>query len=121
MEDIKTLKGYFNKLQRTVLYDADFKLFSFSLIKKNKIDDILCCVLATFPPLYKRMLTMKEGKDYHSVLSYNLLLKALKRKFAFNPNVYLVDTGSANKMLSAIIKNIEQDINRIEKLYGAGN
>lgn len=121
MEEIKTLKGYFSKLQHTILNNSDFKFFNKALVKKNKIDDILCCILTTFPPLYKRMLTMKEGRDYHSVLSYNLLIKALKRKFALNPDVYLVDIGSANKMISAIIKNIEQDISRMEKLYSAEN
>lgn len=121
MEEINVLKNYFNKLKRTILFDLDFKFIDMGIIKKNKIDDILCCILATMPPLYKRMLKMKEGRDFHSVLSYNLLMKAIKRKFVFNSNMYLVEVGTANKMLGAIIKNIESDINRMEKLYGSSN
>ena len=118
MEEIKTLKSYFNKLQRTIVHNADFKLFNVALVGKNKIDDILCCILATFPNTYKRLINLKEGRDFHSILSYNLLLNALKRKFIFNPNVYLVNVGTANKLLTAISKSVEADVNRIEKLYG---
>ena len=120
MEELKTLKNYFAKLQRVVLYEVDFKLFGKGLIKKNKIDDVLCCILATFPPLYKRMLSVKEGKDYHSILSFNLLIKMLKKRFLLNPNVYMADIGQANRLIGAVLKSIEADYKEIEKLYGKG-
>ena len=121
MEKIKTLKDYFSKLQRTIIYNADFKIFNKAFIKKNKIDDILCCILTTFPPLYKRMLNMREGVQYKSVLSYNMLIRDIKKKFAFNPNVYMVNISGANSKINAILKTIESDINNIEKVYGNNN
>ncbi len=121
MEEIKTIKGYFNKLQRTVLYEASFKIFSKEVIKKSKIDDVLCCIIATFPVSYKKMLNMKDGKKYRSVLSYNLLTEALKRKFILNSDLYYIDVGLINKLVGAILKSIEADIKEIENLYNQGN
>lgn len=118
MEELKILKNYFTKLQRIILYESDFKLFDKGFIKKNKIDDILCCILPTFPATYKRMLTLKEGKDYHSIVSFNLLLKAIKKKFFLNSNIYVVNIGQANQLIAGILKSIDNDYREIEKIYG---
>ena len=54
MEDLTDLINYFKKLQRVVVRDIDFKFLNNSFIKKNKIDDVLCCILASLPNVYKR-------------------------------------------------------------------
>ena len=117
MEEIKTLKGYFSKLQHTILNNSDFKFFNKALVKKSKIDDILCCIFATLPPYYKKLLNMHGVKQYQSVIVYNSLVKSLKKNFVFNPDVYLINVGEINKMIGAIQKSIESDINSLKKLY----
>lgn len=115
MEDIEALKDYFKKLQRVINFEASFALFGKSLIQKNKIDDILCCILAKFPEAYKRIMRSSESKKYDSIICYNTLFNAIKNKFFLDSNKYLVDTSKTNKLISTILVTIEKDINNIEK------
>ena len=115
ISNVDQLKNYFKKLQRTINIDADFKFIDVYLVKKNKIDDILCCILAVLPDAYKKMMSSKEGQKLNSIICYNTLFKAIKRKFIFNSNVYMVDINSANKLISTIVTSIERDIKYAEK------
>ncbi len=109
------LKNYFKKLQRVINTDVDFKFIDVYLIKKSKIDDILCCILAVLPDAYKKMMRSKEGQKLNSIICYNTLFKAIKRKFIFNSNVYMVDINKANRLISTIVSSIERDIKYAEK------
>ena len=51
MEDLTDLKKYLKKLQNTIARDIDFKFFGLNFIKKNKIDDVWCCILASLPKI----------------------------------------------------------------------
>lgn len=115
MIDTASLKDYFKKLQKTINYNYDFNLFGMKLIKKHKIDDLLCCILAGFPNSYKQLMKRKEGKNRNSILCYDLMFKAIKMKFIFDSSVYLVDADKATKMINTILATIEKDIEFAEK------
>ena len=115
MTDIKAIKDYYKKLEKVLLFEADFSFFQKKLIKKNKIDDLFCCIIATLPDSYKKLMKQKEGRERTSVLCYELLFKAIKKKFALSQNVYFADTGKAINYIDKIIKTIETDIQYAEK------
>ncbi len=120
MADIIAIKDYLKKLQKIINFDAEFKFFSYNLIKKRKIDDITCCIIASLPESYKKMLKTKNDiQKYSSVLSYGLLTKLLARKFFLDKNLCMVNTGEVNKLISAIIVTIERDIKNIEDLFNS--
>ena len=117
MADITETLGYFKKLQRVVSYESDFAFAGYSLIKKSKIDDVLCCILATFPESYKAIMKQREGNALKSVVAYNMLFNAVKGKFVFNPNVYLVKHKDAVKYIATILVCLEKDIIYVEKNF----
>ena len=49
MVDIIALKEYFKKLQKIINFSAEFNIGNRRLIKANKINDLMCCILATLP------------------------------------------------------------------------
>lgn len=112
---VNSIKEYFKKLQRVVLQESDFSFLGKSYIKKNKIDDILCCILATLPDIYKKNLRNEDGKKLKSMVAYNILFAAVKGKCWLNSNVYSVDKQKANSVINTIISHIERDINYLEK------
>lgn len=114
-ETIENLISYFKKLKKILIFESDFSFFSYKLIKKSKIDDILCCILATLPNSYKQMMKQKEGKKYTSVLAYNLLFNSIKNKFILNPDVYLISYNNADKYIGSILTTLKKDITAIEK------
>ena len=114
-ETLLELKNYFKKLQRIVLRDADFNFFSLSFFKKNKIDDILCCVIATLPDSYKKNMRTDLSKKLSSVIAYNALFNAIKIKCPLSSDKYMVDASKASRLIDTITKSIERDIRYIEK------
>ncbi|MBR1373204.1 hypothetical protein IJ750_05975 [bacterium] len=117
MADTAATIEYFKKLLKVIHYDADLTFLDVKLIKKSKIDDVLCCILATLPDTYKKLMRQKEGDKFDSILCYKLMFKALKRKFLFNSNVYLVETNNAIKFATNVLKTLEKDIEKIERDY----
>lgn len=118
MTDIAEVLSYFKKLKRVIAQEADFSLGNIKLVKKNKIDDVLCCILAELPDSYKRLMKQKkEEKKFKSLLTYGLLFDAIKGKFILNPNVYLVHSDSVSKYIDIISASLEKDIAYIEKNY----
>ena len=115
MEDLKDLENYLKKLQRVVKNDADFNFFGKSFIKKNKIDDVWCCVLASLPQIFKKNLKSEFSKKLNSIIAYNHLFAALKQRCFFSSQMYTIDIEEAAKSISAILVSIEKDIAYLEK------
>lgn len=120
MADIITIKDYLKKLQKIINFDAEFKFGGLYLVKKRKIDDITCCIIASLPDSYKKMLkTKNDVQKYNSVLSYGLLTKLLNKKFFLDKNLCMVNVNEVNKLIGAILVTIERDINSIEQLFNS--
>ena len=116
--DIIAIKDYLKKLQKVVNFDHSFSFAGIRLVKKSKIDDILCCVYAKLPESYKKMLKTKvDVQRYNSVLCYGLLTKLLAKKFFLDQNLCIIHITEVNKLISSVILGIERDINNIEKLF----
>ena len=113
--DTTPLKEYFRKLQRVIINDADFRFLSVEFIKKNRNDDILCCILATLPEAYKRKLRSSDAKKFNSMIAYNVLFDAIKRKCPFSSEMYMVDTDKAIRLINSIVTSIQRDVDIIEK------
>ncbi len=117
MADIIAIKDYFKKLQRAINEDADFTFFNIKLAKKNRIDDLLCCVLALLPDSYKKALKKRAvnvADQLTSVSAYNRLEKLIKKPFLLNSEIYVVQYNEALSLIRAITSNIERDINKLE-------
>ena len=115
MEDLTDLKKYLKKLQRVISSDADFTFFGSAYVKKNKVDDIWCCVLASMPNIFKKNLNSSLGKKLNSVIAYKHLFDALKRKCPFSSSMYSVNVSEAVKSITTLLTVIERDINYLEQ------
>lgn len=114
MADIAAIKDYLKKIQRTVNLDADFTFFGKRYVKKNKLDTLICCVLAKLPDEYKKKMTRGDAKRFSSMVSLNLLQGVLTKKFWLNSDVYEVDLSKANKLITTFSSTVQRDINTIE-------
>jgi len=116
MADVVTIRDYFKKLQRVLVAEVDFNLLDRKLIKRSKVDDILCCVYASLPNNYKRIIKINKEDKYPSVNSFRVLNKELSRKFFFNSNLYSINVDKCNRLISVITATIEKDMNIIDNL-----
>ena len=116
MEDLSALLEYFKKIQRA-LNNADFNLFGYKFVKKNRMDDLLVCTLALLPESFKNAAKRKTDLDnFPSVACYTRLSKLLKKQIGLFPDYYIVQYNSASAMLKSITKNINLDIKKLESM-----
>ena len=116
MDDIEQINIYFKKLQRTINFDAQFRFAGIAFIKKNKIDDLLCCIIASLPESYKKMMRLpEENKKLKSLIFYNNLFNCIKQKCFFSADLYQVNLNLANTLITSILSTIGKDIAYAEK------
>ena len=116
MDKIEEVKEYLGKLNLLVTRNAEFSLIDAKLVKKTKVDDLLCCIIAVLPDKYKKFLKLKKENRLSSVVNYNAMLKVLTRPFFFNKNLYIVDYKKVSACINRIIVTIERDIAYLEKM-----
>lgn len=118
MSEAGAIKEYLKKLQKTINFDSTLNLGRFRLVKKGRIDDIMCCIYATLPDSYKKMLKTKvDVQRYNSVICYGLLTKLLAKTFFLDKSLCIVNINEINNLIASIILSFERDAKAIEKLY----
>ena len=110
MDKIEEIKDYLKKLNILITKNAEFTFIDVNFVKKTKVDDLLCCIIAVLPDKYKKFLKTKEGKKLSSVINYNIMIKSLIRPFFFNKNFYMVEYKKVSACINRIIITIERDI-----------
>ena len=113
VESTLEVKKYLKKLLLVIENDAIFTMINSKIIDKKRIDDILCCVEASWPEDYKNYLAKKGAKKLKSPLYYKQLLMAIKNKFMFSTNNYSVKYKMAKSLISSLIVSIDNDIKHI--------
>lgn len=117
MADIEEIKTYLRKLQR-VVETGDFKIFGKMIIKKNKVDNILCCVLAVLPESFKTMTKDDQVTvdKYPAVASFNRMTKVINNPFFLSADYYSFSLNDVITLIQNINKNIKGDIAKIEEI-----
>lgn len=89
MADIVALKDYLKKLQKIINFEATFTFSHWKLVKKTRIDDIMCCIYATLPDTYKRML--KTKLIFNAIIQFYVtdFLQSLLQEHFFLTKIWL--------------------------------
>jgi len=115
MADVAEIKKYVNKLSR-IVNSADLAVFGYSIVKKNKVDDILVCIIALLPDSFKKTMKKRVPIDvYPSVASFNRLSKVIKKTFFLSKDLYIFKTQEVISLIQNINKTIERDLNKLEE------
>ena len=86
-DSLIVISKYIKKLLLLIKNDKDFELFSNYYIKRNRIDDILCCIEAELPDFFKTK-SKDRIKPKNSVTTYQNILSLIKAKFFIISNQY---------------------------------
>lgn len=112
-ESVAELKKHFKKLQYIIDNDAVLTLINTKIVKKNSIDDVLCCIEASFPLEYKNFLKQQGAKKLKSRFYYDILKEKIQNKFMFSSSHYAVKFKETPQLISAITKNLNSDFHII--------
>lgn len=117
-ESIENIKNYLKKLLRIIEYDTKFSFGNCRFVDKTKIDDIICCIDASFPANYKKWLkyaTPRERKKITSDIAYTKLKNIAQNKIFFNNNYYSTNIIQVRECVNTISANIEHDFSYVYK------
>lgn len=114
MDDLRAILDYINKIQRTIEYNADLSLGNSKFVKKDKVDNLLCCVLAKLPDKFKKKMRV-PGNKYRSVGAFKLLQDVITKKAWYMPSMYKVDISKAKQLIASINSYIAKDLEEIDQ------
>ena len=116
MDNFEEIKNYFQKLERTILFQSTFRFRNYSLIKSELVDDIFVCILAKLPENYRAILNaVGKEREYDSVLSYRLLFSAIKNRFFLSSDVYMVKSAKIHQYIQGFLYNYRNDLQRLNE------
>lgn len=109
-KNILELQKYLKKLKNIIETEASFSFGNTKIVNKKKIDDVLCCIEASIPNMYKAYLKKGGPRKLSSNKCYLQLLDAIKNKFFFSSNVYNVESACVIGCINALMKTWASDI-----------
>lgn len=115
MEETIELKKYLKKLIFVIENETTFSFFNTAFIDTKRLDDILCCIQASWPENYKAFINKKGDSKIRSSLAYKKAILAIKNKFILSPSLCTVNRKIATAEIIKVLTYIDEDIKYIEK------
>ena len=101
---------YLKKLRFIIEREALFTFMDLKIVDKQKIDDVWCCLQASWPNELKDYVVKVGKKNVKSQVYYDQLYKAVKNKFFFSSTCYKVDVHNAISAITSLATSIERDM-----------
>jgi hypothetical protein len=112
---MQELNKYLKKLELLILNGGEFTFLHTKLVKKNSIDDLLCCIEASIPDEYKEYVKKKSTKKMESELLYAALKSFIQNKFMFSSSLYSVQYKRAAKIITDYQRALNSDLKYIQR------
>lgn len=106
-------KKYLEKLKKIVEMEPEFFITKTKLVSQTRVDDVMCCIEASFPVAYRNYINDRGGRSMKSYSSYLSLYSAMKKKFFLAPSSYSVNQKEVVALITMIIKTIDKDLKLI--------
>ncbi len=117
-EEEKVLTSINNYLQKLVLIingKASFGIFGFKFIKKNRVDDILCCIEATLPSEYKDTVKRLGSRDFKGYNCYLELLESFKKYKSPSSEHYMIKYNIVLRQITVLKPSIKTDLKKVSQ------
>ena len=112
-ETVTEILKYLKKLDNVLQTDAVFNLGNTKLVKKSRIDDLLCCLEASLPKEFKNYKPKIGQRFLQSLTIWHQLNDEIKNVFKLNKNLYSINVHDATRMIQILEKTIASDINKV--------
>ena len=115
-ESAQTIKKYLSKLALVIQKESTLSFFKTKLIDKSRIDDIICCIEASFPDEYKAVIRRTGTGGYIKTYKHwQQVLFAVRNNFKLVPTFYSVKADDALRAIASMSTGIESDFKRLRE------
>ena len=108
---IADIKKFLKKLLNCIENESQYNLLGNKIVKKNLIDDILCCIDASIPEEYKSYVKRTGDNRLTSNTVYKDLQLKLKTPFVFNKNYYSISPSHIIGLVEMMVRSFSRDLN----------
>ena len=108
---INDIKKYLQKLNILISNNSSFIIGKYRFINKNRVDDIICCMEASWPKEIKGLAQYKKEKNIESFKIYKNFLNIITNKTFISSNHYLINYNLFNNRYNILIKSLNKDLN----------
>lgn len=115
MEETIELKKYLKKLIFVIENETTFSFLNTVFVDTKRLDDILCCIQASWPENYKTFINKKRNFEIKSFQAYKKAILAIKNKFILSPNLCTVNRKIALAEIIKVLTYIDDDLKYIKK------
>ncbi len=112
-EELLDFKKYLKKILTLIDSEAIFTWFDTRFLDKNRIDDLLCCLEASWPEDYKNYISKYSTSRVKSTKNLRHLKDVITNKFFMNNSVYLIRYSEAQLAISQLLQSIDSDMKNI--------
>lgn len=112
-EQLQKLNLYLNKLKRIVSTKKTFSFGNVRIVSKAKIDDVICCIQASYPKDYEDYVKRNGIKSLQTYLYYQQILTVATKKFMLSPDQYQVDYVQLEKLIATIMQLAENEMKKV--------
>ena len=106
-------KKYLEKLKKIIEREPVFFFTKTKLLNQTRVDDVLCCIEASFPVAYRDYIKDRGGRSMKSYTCYLSLNTAMKKRFFLAPSSYSVNPKQVLTLITTISKTIDKDLKSI--------
>lgn len=108
-EQIRDFTIYLKKLITVVTNESSFSLGNQRIISKSRIDDVLCCVQASYPKEHKEYVKRNGAKSLQSYVYLQQLCVVVTNKFVLSLNHYMIDYAMFTKIINTLLQIVKKE------------
>ena len=113
-EELKSLGSYIQKLKKTVAMECSFTFGRNKIVSKARIDDVICCIQASYPKDYRDYVRRNGMKSLETYIYFQKLLSVATKKFVLSSNHYSIDYIELNGIADVFMSTARSEIRKIE-------
>ena len=113
-EELKSLGSYIQKLKKTVAMECSFTFGRNKIVSKARIDDVICCIQASYPKEYRDYVRRNGMKSLETYIYFQKLLSVATKKFVLSANHYSIDHVELNRISDLFIATAQKEMKKIE-------
>ena len=112
-EQLQDLNLYINKLKRIVMNESSFSLGNTRIVSRARIDDVICCMQASYPKDYTDFVKRNGTKKLQTYLCFQQLLAVSTKKFVLSSGHYSVDYAKFMSVINTLVQTMTREMKMV--------
>ena len=114
-QELENLNSYIQKLRKIVSFDCSFTFGNTKIVNKSRIDDVICCIQASYPKDYKEYVKRNGTKSLETYLFFQKMLSVATNKWFLSSNFYAINYAELETSIQIFMNTAKKEIRKIEK------